>query len=300
MKMLSLFLVLCMCLIPMTVFAEEAAEAVDYIQDVPYIDDGNVDHLLDIFGVTDAEEAKPTIIEIHGGGFFGGTKETNTVHSQFYEENGFAVVTPNYTHLPAGTFITLVQEVFDVMHWVEDHAEEYHFDLNNVFLSGDSAGGFTVGLTALVISDPALQQAYGVTLPGYEIKAFVLTCPKVDVMADRELIGKDMGFPSFAAGMIQDVLLDDEVMQYADMLSLINPETYPEVYLLTTPDDAILYEEVVDFDKYLTEKGIAHEYHVYESRENTLEHVFNIHNIDWVESMEANNDIVSYLQSKMQ
>ena len=69
---------------------------------------------------------------------------------------------------------------------------------------------------------------------------------------------------------------------------------------MTTPDDAILYDEVIMFDEFLTEKGIPHELHVYESEENKLMHVFNISEISWVESIKANTDMVNYLKSKIQ
>ena len=279
--------------------AEETEEA-DYIKDVPYIDDGDEDHLLDLFGVSENGEKKPTIIEVHGGGFFGGTKETNTDHSKVYEAAGFTVVTPNYTHMPEGNFQTLMEEIFAVLHWVDDHADEYGFDRNNIFMSGDSAGGFTVALTALLLSTENVREMYGVTLPSYEVRAFALTCPKVNVPGDREELGQKNGFRSFAAERIESVLMDDEMMDKVDLFNLIDPATYPEVYLLTTPDDAILYDEVIEFDEYLTERGIPHELHVYESQENKLQHVFNIGNVDWAESIQANDDMVAYLKGKIQ
>ena len=82
-------------------------------------------------------------------------------------------------------------------------------------------------------------------------------------------------------------------------LNLID-ERYPYVYMMTTPDDAILYDEVMQFDQFLTEKGIGHELHVYESEGNQLKHVFNISELDWVESIKANTDMVNYLKSKIQ
>ena len=278
-------------------FAEEVT--LDYLKDIPYIDDGDEDHLLDIFGFEEDVAKKPTVIEVHGGGFFGGTKETNTDHSRVYAENGFAVVTPNYTHMPEGNFQTLMEEIFEVLHWVEDHAEEYHLDLDNIFMSGDSAGGFTVALAALLLTNDDVRAMYGVELPGYEVKAFVLTCPKVNVPGDRDELGKKNGFRSFAAERIESVLMDDEMMAKVDILNLID-ERYPYVYLMTTPDDAILYDEVIQFDQFLTEKGIDHELHVYESEENKLMHVFNISDTTWVESIKANTDMVEYLKSKIQ
>ncbi len=299
-KVLTLALAFVLCL-GSVAFASEAEEApaVDYIQSIPYIDDGNEDHTLDVFGFEEGGAAKPVVLEIHGGGFFGGTKETNTAHSQFYADNGFAVVTPNYTHLPGGDFVNLFQEVFTVLHWIEDNAEEYHLDTNNLFVSGDSAGGFIVEMTALLLSNEELRQSFDVTAPSYTPKAWVLTCPKVDLMGDLALVGADQGFRSFAAERIEPVLRDEEQMAKVDLLKLIDPATYPEVYIVTTPDDAILYEEAMMFDEYLTEKNIPHELHSYESQENQLQHVFNISDVEWAESVQANTDIVNYLKSKM-
>ncbi len=296
-KSISCLLILAMILsIGMVAYAEEE---IDYLKDIPYLDDGDEDHLLDVFGFEEDVAKKPTVIEVHGGGFFGGTKETNTEHSRFYAENGFAVVTPNYTHMPEGNFQTLMEEIFAVLHWVQDHADEYHFDLDNIFMSGDSAGGFTVELTALLLTNDDVRAMYGVELPDYEVKAYVLTCPKVNVPGDREELGKKNGFRSFAAERIESVLMDDEMMAKVDILNLID-ERYPYVYLMTTPDDAILYDEVIMFDEFLTEKGIPHELHVYESEENKLMHVFNISELSWVESIKANTDMVNYLKSKIQ
>ena len=296
-KSISCLLILAMILsVGMVAYAEEE---IDYLKDIPYIDDGDEDHLLDVFGYDENVESKPTVIEVHGGGFFGGTKETNTDHSRFYADNGFVVVTPNYTHMPEGNFQTLMEEIFSVLHWVEENADKYHFDLNNTFLSGDSAGGFTVALTALLLTNDEVRSMYGVELPGYEIHGYVLTCPKVNVPGDREELGKKNGFRSFAAERIESVLLDDEMMAKVDIMNLID-ERYPYVYLMTTPDDAILYDEVMQFDQFLTEKGIGHELHVYESEGNQLKHVFNISELDWVESIKANTDMVNYLKSKIQ
>lgn len=298
MKKICCLLVLVM-LAAMTGFACAEEAAVDYLKDIPYIDDGNEDHLLDIFGFDETVEKKPTIIEVHGGGFFGGTKETNTDHSRFYAEQGFAVVTPNYTHLPKGDFQTLMEEIFGVMHWMENNAEAYHLDLDNVFISGDSAGGFTVALTALLIGDENVRAQYGVTPPSFPLKAYVLTCPKVNVPGDREMLDTKNGPASFSANKIKPVLLDDEMMAKVDLLNLIS-DSYPYVYIMTTPDDAILYEEAILFDEFLTSKGIDHEFHVYEREENELMHVFNILKVDYIESIHANSDITDYLKNLIQ
>ena len=288
---------LVLCLSGSIAFAEEE---VDYIQDIAYMGDDNQDHFLDVFGYEEGGEPKPLVLEIHGGGFFGGSKETNTDHSRFYEEHGYAVVTPNYTHLPGGNFTNIMQEVFAVMHWIEENAETYNFDLNNAFISGDSAGGFIVQLTVAVMNSEELRAYYGVENPGFQFKSVILTCPVFDILANREYIGKDLGFSSFAAEKIADVILDDEHMTYVDLLTNYPEDGLPPIYIVTTPGDDVLYEDAIMLDEFLTERGIAHELHSYEGTENELAHVFNINKMEYVESIQANEDIAAFIDSMIE
>ena len=66
------------------------------------------------------------------------------------------------------------------------------------------------------------------------------------------------------------------------------------------PDAYYMTEALSEAEKSLTERGIPHELHVYESQENKLQHVFNIGNVGWAESIRANDDMVAYLKGKIQ
>ena len=279
--------------------ASEAPEGVSFVQNISYMNDENEDHMLDVYTPADSGKANPVIIEVHGGGYIGGNKEINSEHSEFYAENGFSVVNVNYTHLPEGNFKTVVQELFTVLNWVEENQEAYNFDLDNVFMSGDSAGGFFVNLMAAVLTNEEEQQYYEVSPADYEIKGYVLSCPGTDIMALRDGLNEEgpAGFTAKSIG--EEILMDDEIMGHADLYSIINKETFPEVYILTTPTDSLLYNEAVKYDQILSENNIAHVYKEYVGKENEIGHVFNIKNMDYAESIEANQDIVSYLQEKI-
>ena len=312
-KLFSLILsmVLCLCLL-LPAFAEnENAEAEfneiigadtqavaaaedDILVDVPYIDDGNTDHVTDIFGSRSADGPAPVIVEIHGGGYIGGNKEINTKHAAFYAQNGYVVLTPNYTHLPQGTFKTVAQELFSLFHWMEAHAEEYHLDLNHVGISGDSAGGYYVLLTAAIMTQPELQEYFEVEKPSFDLSAVVATCPGTDVLAIREGLGKP-GPAGFMAGRIgEDILNDEDLMSHCDLYTVINPETYPPVFMITTPGDVTTGPETLKFDQFLTEKGVAHTLISYEDEGSGLIHVFNILEMQYPESQKANGDIIAY------
>ena len=272
-------------------------------QNVSYLADDSDFHKLDVYDSVGADTVQPLVIEIHGGGLIGGTKETNLMHSDYYAKNGFKVVTPNYTLMPNGNYKTIVQDLFAMFNWVAQNADVYHYDLNNVFLSGDSAGGYIVTLLATVLHTPALQEYYEVTVPeGIQFKGFVLTCP----MADQEdlvraLDGEQKNFLNgmiFAPRIGETILRDKDVMDHAILFNIIDPATFPEVYIITTSDGGDpYYRDAVMLKDFLDQNNLSYVYNDYHKVENDLGHVFNINNdkIEWVESVQANNDAIAYM-----
>lgn len=280
-----------------TAFADHAYG--DLISDIAYIDDGDANHTLDIYG-SDKTEPTKTVVEIHGGGFIGGNKTTNTDHSIVFAEAGYVVVTPDYSKLPrGGSFPDVIRELFTVYQWVADHAEEYHIDLNNIFLSGDSAGGYYVLNSMAVLRDPALQEYFGVTPPPFEFSGFVTTCPAADILSMRNDLGEDKKGPAaYTSNTIgAEILMDDELMSHMDLFTCVDPSVFDGLYMMTTPGDVTTGEMVRKFDAYLTEQGIAHTLNSYEDVENKLLHVFNISHTDWVESIAANQDEIDFMES---
>ena len=288
-KLLALILVLMILALPCMA---------EVISDIAYIDDGDANHTLDIYGADDKTEPTKTVVEVHGGGFIGGNKTTNTDHSNVFADAGFVVVTPDYSKVPRGvSFPDVIRELFTVYQWVADHAEEYHIDTNNIFLSGDSAGGYYVLISMAIMKDPALQEYFGVTLPPYEFSGYVTTCPAADMLSIRDDLGEDKKGPgAYTANTIgADILLDEDLMSHMDLFSCTDPAVFDGLYMMTTPADKTTGEAVVKFDAYLTEHGVAHTLNSYESQENELLHVFNISNIDWVESIAANQDEIEFM-----
>lgn len=295
-RLLSALLIACLALMSFAV--AEAPAYGDLISDVAYIDDGDANHTLDIYG-SDKSEPTKTVVEIHGGGFIGGNKTTNTDHSIVFADAGYVVVTPDYSKVPRGvSFPDVIRELFTVYQWVGEHAEEYHIDLNNIFLSGDSAGGYYVLISMAIMGDPALQEYFGVTPPAYAFSGYVTTCPETDIMRNRDYLGEDKKGPAaYTANTIgAEILMDDELMSHMDLFTCTDPGVFEGLYMMTTPADTTTGETVVKFDQYLTEQGVDHILNSYENQENELLHVFNISHTDWVESIAANNDEIAFME----
>ncbi|MCD8155470.1 MAG: alpha/beta hydrolase [Clostridiales bacterium] len=292
--LLSAALMLTAMPVPLMAEEEETEEYADIIKDVSYSDDGEEKHVLDLFGTQSYDEATPVVVEVHGGGFIGGTKEINTDHAIFYAEQGYTVVAPEYGKVPKdGNFTDTMRDLFECYNWIADNAEEYHFDLENIFISGDSAGGYYTLLTYAIWNSEELQEYFGVEVPDYEFSAVVTSCPATDLLAKADALEDDY----VAQTIGEDILLDEDLMSHMDLYSIVDASVFEGVYMLTTPGDTTTGSEVLKFDDYLTENGVEHTTISYEGTENELIHVFNITQMDYVESQQANQDIVDFMNS---
>lgn len=107
------------------------------------------DLLLDIYEPTkEVYDKHPVLIYVHGGAWIGGAKVTvnnDRFHGAFntLREQGYAIVSPDYTLARYGKspFPDCVSDVFEALAWIEKNASTYNFDLNNIGMIGESAGG---------------------------------------------------------------------------------------------------------------------------------------------------------------
>lgn len=114
-------------------------EDVTRFTDIPYGE--HPENLLDVYCPEGTAECLPTIISIHGGGWFYGSKKLYSHYCLRLAKRGFTVVNFDYRLAPEHKYPAPLEDACNVLHWVNAHGEEYHIDRNNLFLVGDSAGG---------------------------------------------------------------------------------------------------------------------------------------------------------------
>lgn len=94
------------------------------------------------YEVPSAEENRPGLVFIHGGGFFAG--DVFTVENQcklLAQYMGGVVFSVDYPLAPENKYPKGFNACYDAVCWVYDHAAELGVDPRKIGISGDSAGG---------------------------------------------------------------------------------------------------------------------------------------------------------------
>jgi acetyl esterase/lipase len=98
--------------------------------------------------VPDGDGPFPTIMAIHGGGFYAGSKRDYSRHAEHFVDSGIAFVTIDYRLAPSTTHPGQVEDVHCALAWVHENADRYRFDPSNIVVMGGSAGGYLTGMLA--------------------------------------------------------------------------------------------------------------------------------------------------------
>jgi acetyl esterase/lipase len=110
----------------------------------------NFETRLDLYLPRGAQGPVPTLIQIHGGGWVGGTKEGNALRFLPYLEMGWAVVNVQYRLGQVALAPAAVEDCLCALRWVIRNADEYGLDPDRIVVTGYSAGGhlaLTTGMT---------------------------------------------------------------------------------------------------------------------------------------------------------
>ncbi len=110
----------------------------------------------------DATRRRPTLLQIHGGGWVLGSKDEQGLPLVLHlASRGWVCVSVNYRLAPRATFPEPLVDLKRALAWIREHADEHGMDPDFVIVTGGSAGGHLASLVALTQREPEYQ-------PGFE------------------------------------------------------------------------------------------------------------------------------------
>lgn len=244
---------------------------VEMVKDIPYIDDGNLYHLLDVYYPkgTAPDEKLPVIIDIHGGGWMYATKDLNEYYCRALADRGFVVFNMSYRLVPDVTVDEQLQDVAYALKWINENMSSYPCDTENIMLTGDSAGGMLSVYSEVLLQSPELREVFGVVDAGIDIDALVLTSPVAYM--------KDGAISVYTKLLWGTDYKDRKTYNYMNLDEIIDYAQLPPTYLITSSGDSIAHDQTLKANELLQSKGVETVLRDYDKFEGkSLPHVFSI------------------------
>ncbi len=244
-------------------------ESITRCDNIAYADGGKY-NLLDVYYPKKTDKKLPTIVNIHGGGWVYGTKETYQFYCMELAGYGFTVVNFSYRLAPKAKFPAQLEDVNSVLHWVYGNQDEYFMDYDNIVLIGDSAGAHLTSLYSAFLTDEKYRANFGFEPPeNLSIRAIVLNCGVSSIKSKAE-----GGNPN---RLIKDLMGKEG---YKNNLNLVDPSrlvngNFPPTYLMSATGDFLLKEHE-PMKQNLLSHGVECETKVYGSENKKLMHVFHL------------------------
>ncbi len=245
-------------------------ESILRYDDISYGADGHWQKL-DIYRPKEARGPLPVIVNVHGGAWVYGDKELYQYYCMDLAKRGFAVVNFTYRLCPEFRFPAPIEDTDLVFRFMQEHADEYALDTDNIFAVGDSAGAHLLGLYLCALANPDYAAAYPVELKlPLPVKAAALNCGVYDLPSAYESDDQSKEIMGY-------FLKDGGTASELDFISVIShlSTKLPPLYLMTSTDD-FLKGQAPALAQALCEKNVPFTFRLYtaEDRKGKLYHVF--------------------------
>ena len=191
------------------------------------------------------------VILVHGGGWTGGTKQATFIQPLFrpLDESGLAWFSIDYRLAPRHPYPAALRDVEAAIRYVKAHARDFRIDPARIALMGESAGGH---LAALAATRSTPETAVAAVVPFYG--AFDLEA----LQADRKEVSKGM------TGFFRITDMSEKsraVLREASASTYVKPGLPPFLLIHGTRDEAVPYDQSVNFNAQLKSAGVKTEFY---------------------------------------
>lgn len=246
---------------------------IELISDIPYIDDGNYYHKLDIMYPNSISKGDqlPVIIDIHGGGWMYGDKGLNENYCRALADKGYVVFDINYRLVPDVNVNEQIKDVMSALKWIGENINNYPCDSDNIMLTGDSAGGMLASYASVLLQSEELRNIFETESADINLTALVLTSP-VSYMKDGgwfSIYTKPLWGKGYKNSKTYEYMDFDKILPFAKEM--------PPTYLITSSGDKLAQKQTVKLYNLLKKNGVSCELANYgKEYGKSLPHVFSV------------------------
>jgi acetyl esterase/lipase len=221
---------------------------------ITYLVANNFEAKLDVYRRRDTQEAQPTLIYIHGGGWVGGSKETALMSLIPWFEMGWNVVNVEYRLGRISLAPAAVEDCLCALRWVAANAKQYGIDTNRLVVTGESAGGHLALTTGMIPESAGLdRQCPGVPLP--KVSAIVNWYGITDVV--DLLDGPNR--KSYAVQWLSSMPNREEIARRVSPLTYVRSDLPPILTIHGDADPTVPYNHAIQLQEALEKVHVPHQ-----------------------------------------
>lgn len=216
--------------------------------DAIYSNANIIQNRVDIYYPKETAQPVPVVLNIHGGGWNHGEKESQTDFN-FYFENKMAVVNMEYRMTPHAKAPAAIEDVRCALHYIANNAERLNIDPQKIIVSGTSAGAH-LALTAGYLGKSSSFDNCTFTASDFTIAAVIDNYGPADLL-------QFMHYKSLQAWLGVKAS-DKDFVKSISPVHLINENTPPTYIIHGDADPIVEFQQSVLLEKTLKSAGIKH------------------------------------------
>jgi len=241
-------------------FAAAATRRFDIVADVTYSRASGVENKLDVFHFRDTSVARPVVINIHGGGWTGGTKDEEYLNLLPYLEMGFNAVNVEYRLADVALAPAAVADARCALRWVYANARRFGFDTSKIVVTGRSAGGHLALTTGMLPQEAGLDFECSQGPHGRELSVAAIVNFYGITDVNDLLFGKpnEKSYAVRWLGAQEDI---EEIARRVSPLSYVRRGLPPVLTIHGDSDPTVPYEHALRLKAALTAAGVPNQLH---------------------------------------
>ena len=268
---------------------EVSPDRINEYTNIPYTNHSGKELLMDIFEpIVEKGTELPVIVNIHGGGLIGGSKNLSVGFCRQLAKRGYLVFSLEYRLIPEVRVYEQFDDVCAGMDCIGRKLVEFDVDFTRIYMVAESAGAYLATYVAAMKHSEALQNAIGYKPTKMVFRAMGLISGMF-YTTRNDMLGR----------FLSDSIYGKDARS-KEMAEYTNPE-HPEIihnippcYLITSKAD-MLERYTLDFAGELGNKGVEHHLRHMGSDPKLL-HAFPVLNPALPESERVIDEIVDWFK----
>lgn len=242
-----------------------------------------------------SKQLRPLLIDIHGGGWCYGDKDTNGLLCMDFAKKDYIVMSMSYRLLPEHKLVDAIKDIFNSLHYLYTLKEKYQIDFSNVAIMGDSAGGHLNLLVNAINNSAMLLDYFNVNKLPFEVKCIIANHPATQMgtsMLDKSYLRT---YRRIAFGMNYTKSYFYPYVIAKSFVNFLDKST--PILVITSVEDDIVRKQAFEYKKLFSKKNIPFVF--YDEKSENSEHVFNVTRPFRNISMKCNNYIDEFIKKNL-